>query len=158
MLSNGTEPSKGNAVTVAAHKLLAQSSLNFIGNVESRSVLFGAADVVVTDGFTGNILLKSMEGVGSAIFDMVRQAAMSSVRSKIGAMLMKPSLRQVKQRMDYSEYGGAPLLGLAGLLVKAHGSSDRKAFASAIRVTSNLLGSGITQKMAEACRRRNESC
>lgn len=158
LLSNGTEPSKGNAVTCAAHKLLAQSSLNFIGNVESRSVLFGAADVVVTDGFTGNILLKSMEGVGSAIFDMVRQAAMGSVRSKIGALLMKPSLRQVKQRMDYSEYGGAPLLGLAGLLVKAHGSSNRKAFASAVRVTSDLLGSGITEKMAEACRIQNESC
>ncbi|HON42047.1 MAG TPA: phosphate acyltransferase PlsX [Bacillota bacterium] len=151
LLSNGTEPSKGNAMTVAANKLLTQSSLNFIGNVESRSVLFGVADVVVTDGFTGNILLKSLEGVGSAIFDMVRQAAMENTRSKLGALLMKPALRQVKRRMDYSEYGGAPLLGLAGLLVKAHGSSNRKAFANAIRVTSDLMGSGIGQKMAEAC-------
>ncbi len=158
LLSNGTEPSKGNAVTCAAHSLLAESSLNFVGNVESRSVLFGAADVVVTDGFTGNILLKSMEGVGSAIFDMVRQAAMSNMRSKTGALLMKPALRQVKRRMDYSEYGGAPLLGLAGLLVKAHGSSDRKAFANAVRVTSDLLGSGITQKMAEACQIQKGSC
>jgi glycerol-3-phosphate acyltransferase PlsX len=112
----------------------------------------------VTDGFTGNILLKSMEGVGSAIFDMVKQAAMGSARSKIGALLMKPSLRQVKRRMDYSEYGGAPLLGLAGLLVKAHGSSNRKAFANAVKVTSDLLGSGITQKMAEACQIHKRSC
>lgn len=150
LLSIGSEPSKGNALTVAAHKLLACSPVNFIGNVESRSVPFGAADVVVTDGFTGNILLKSMEGVGIAVFDMVRQAAASSLRSKAGALLMKPSLRKVKKRMDYSEYGGAPLLGLAGLVVKAHGSSDRKAFASAVRVTSDLLRSGMSDRMARA--------
>ncbi len=150
LLSNGSEPSKGNTLTLAAHRLLADSSVNFIGNIESRSVLFGAADVVVTDGFTGNVLLKSMEGVGIAVFDMVRQAAESSLRSKAGALLMKPSLRKVKKRMDYSEYGGAPLLGLAGLVVKAHGSSDRKAFASAVRVTCDLLRSGMTDRMARA--------
>ncbi|MEA4882119.1 MAG: phosphate acyltransferase PlsX [Clostridia bacterium] len=150
LLSNGAEASKGNAVTVAAHKMLEdQSRLEFVGNVESRLLLQGVADVIVTDGFTGNIALKLMEGVGLTIFEMVREAAASSMRAKVGGLLMKPALRSVKARMDYSEYGGAPLLGLSGLLVKAHGSSNAKAFANAIRVAGEAMDSGLTLRMRE---------
>lgn len=150
LLSNGTEPTKGNAVSLGAYELLSQSGLNFVGNIEGRTLLSGDVHVVVADGFAGNIALKLMEGVGQAIFDMVKGEVRSSTRAKLGALLMKPALRNVKRKMDYSEYGGAPLLGLAGLLVKAHGSSNRKAFASAVRVTDRLLEAGIMHSMGQA--------
>jgi glycerol-3-phosphate acyltransferase PlsX len=150
LLNNGTEEIKGNSLTVAAYRLLSDADLNFVGNVEGRGIPFGEADVVVSDGFTGNIALKCMEGVGLAIFDMIRAAVRESLRSKIGGLMLKPALRGVGKRLDYAEYGGGPLLGLAGLVVKAHGSSNRRAFKSAIRVAGEALTGGIVDRMRAA--------
>ncbi|HOK70156.1 MAG TPA: phosphate acyltransferase PlsX [Bacillota bacterium] len=150
LLSNGTEASKGTSVIVEANQMLSGSGLNFVGNIEARSIFYGEADVVVMDGFAGNVVLKLSEGLGSAIFDMVKEEMSKGCMVKAGALLVKPALKSVKRRMDYSEYGGAPLLGLSGLLVKAHGSSNRKAFANAIRVTSELLDRGLVEKMSQS--------
>lgn len=150
LLSNGTEASKGTSAVVQANQMLSASGLNFIGNIEARSVFFGEADVVVMDGFTGNVVLKLAEGLGSAIFHMMKEEIGESSRAKIGALLMKPTLKNVKRRMDYTEYGGAPLLGLSGLLVKAHGSSNRKALANAVRVTRELLDEGLVQNISQS--------
>ena len=150
LLSNGTEASKGTSVIVQANQMLSGSGLNFVGNIEARSIFYGEADVVVMDGFAGNVVLKLSEGLGSAIFDMVKEEMSKGCMVKAGALLVKPALKSVKRRMDYSEYGGAPLLGLSGLLVKAHGSSNRKAFANAIRVTSELLDRGLVEKMSQS--------
>ena len=150
LLSNGTEPSKGTAVHRQAFELLSKSGLDFVGNIEARTIQSGDVDVIVSDGFTGNVALKLMEGLGQAVFQMIRQEVERNFRAKMGALLLKPALKSVKARMDYSEYGGAPLLGLAGLVVKAHGSSSRKAFASAIAVTARLVEAGVVQSMKRA--------
>ena len=140
LLSNGTEASKGTSVIVEANQMLSGSGLNFVGNIEARSIFYGEADVGVMDGFAGNVVLKLSEGLGSAIFDMVKEEMSKGCMVKAGALLVKPALKSVKRRMDYSEYGGAPLLGLSGLLVKAHGSSNRKAFANASPIAISILG------------------
>lgn len=150
LLSNGTEPTKGTEVHRRAHELLAQSGLNFKGNLEGRDIQQGDVDVIVSDGFTGNVALKLMEGLGQAMFQMIREEIGRGVVTKLGALIVKPALKSVKSRLDYSEYGGAPLLGLAGLVVKAHGSSKAKAFASAVAVTARLTQSGVVQSMERA--------
>ncbi len=150
LLSNGTEPTKGTEVHRQAHELLLRSGLNFRGNIEGRDIQQGDVDVIVTDGFTGNVALKLMEGLGLAMFQMIREEIGRGAVTKLGALMVKPALRKVKGRLDYSEYGGAPLLGLAGLMVKAHGSSNAKAFASAIAVTARLAQAGVVQSMERA--------
>ncbi len=109
LLSNGTEASKGTSVIVQANQMLSGSGLNFVGNIEARSIFYGEADVVVMDGFAGNVVLKLSEGLGSAIFDMVKEEMSKGCMVKAGALLVKPALKSVKRRMDYSEYGGALL-------------------------------------------------
>lgn len=129
LLNIGTEEKKGNELTKAAYKLLSEApGMNFIGNVESRELLNGAADVVVTDGFTGNMVLKTIEGSALSIFSMLKTALTASTKSKIGALLLKDELRGLKNKMDYAEYGGAGLFGLKAPVIKAHGSSDANAF------------------------------
>lgn len=144
LLNIGTEEKKGNELTKAAYKLLSEASgLNFIGNVESRELLNGAADVVVTDGFTGNMVLKTIEGSALSVFSMLKTALTASTKSKIGALLLKDELRGLKSKMDYAEYGGAGLFGLKAPLIKAHGSSDANAFYHAIEQAYKMAQTNV---------------
>ena len=134
LLSNGEEPGKGNQLVKDTFPLLEASGLNFIGNVEGKELFGGMADVVVTDGFTGNVLLKSSEAVGKLIIDTLREGLMSSTRTKVGGILAKPAFIEIKKMMDPSEVGAAPLLGIDGLVFVAHGRSNAQAMINAIRV------------------------
>ncbi len=139
LLNIGTEDKKGNDLTKHAFLLLKDAPINFIGNVEARELLNHAADVVVTDGFTGNMVLKTLEGTAGSLFKMLKEAFMSSTKSKVAALLMKNNLMDIKNKMDYSEYGGAALFGLKAPVIKAHGSSNARAFASAIRQARKMV-------------------
>ncbi|WP_075617524.1 phosphate acyltransferase PlsX [Paenisporosarcina indica] len=139
LLNIGTEEMKGNDLTKAAFALLKDAPINFIGNVESRDLLLGVADVVVTDGFTGNMVLKTIEGTASSIFSLLKEAFMSSTKSKISAYLVKDNLRSLKNKMDYTEYGGAGLFGLKAPVIKAHGSSNANAVMNAIRQARTMV-------------------
>jgi glycerol-3-phosphate acyltransferase PlsX len=136
LLSIGEEPEKGNALTLEAHALLAASDLNFLGNAESRDLLEGAADVVVADGFTGNVALKLLEGTIKTVLDALREAIVASPRGKLGGLLIRPAARELRTRLDPETYGGAYLLGLRGVAVIAHGNSSRRAVANAIRLAA----------------------
>ncbi|OCS91468.1 phosphate acyltransferase PlsX [Caryophanon latum] len=139
LLNIGTEEKKGNELTKAVFELLqASTDIHFIGNVESRDLLTGVADVVVTDGFTGNMVLKTIEGTAGVMFKMLKDGFMSSVKTKLAAAMMKPQLKTIKDTMDYTEYGGAALFGLQAPVIKAHGSSNGQAIYSAIK-QANLM-------------------
>ena len=129
-----------------------EADLNFIGNVEARDLLEGVADVVVTDGFTGNMVLKSIEGTAGALFSMLKEAFMSSTKTKISAALMKNNLRDLKNKMDYTEYGGAGLFGLQAPVIKAHGSSNAKAIFSAIRQANTMVEHTVISTITETVR------
>ncbi len=133
LMSIGEEEAKGNDLTKEAFPLLRQSSLNFVGNVEGRDLFSGAVDVIVTDGFTGNVMLKLSEGLTEAMLSMIKRELTGSAVTKAGAMLAKPAFRNIKKRLDYSEYGGAPLLGVRRIVVIGHGSSNARAIRNAIR-------------------------
>lgn len=139
LLNIGTEDKKGNDLAKNAFLLLKDAPVNFIGNVEARELLNHAADVVVTDGFTGNMVLKTIEGTAGSVFTMMKEAFMASTKSKIAALLMKNNLKALKNKMDYTEYGGAALFGLKAPVIKAHGSSNARAFASAIRQARTMV-------------------
>ena len=133
LLANGEEDSKGNALTKEAFKLIKSSISGFRGNVEGSDIFNGSVDVVVCDGFTGNITLKASEGVASTIFDLMKTEIRKSIPAKIGALLMKKKVfRKLKNRVDYAEYGGAPLLGVNGCAIISHGKSNAKAIKNAI--------------------------
>ena len=152
LLNIGTEEKKGNELTKNTYTLLKNSNLNFVGNVEARDLLDGVADVVVTDGFTGNMVLKTLEGTALSMFKMLKTALMSSFTSKLAAAVLKPNLIRLKNTMDYSEYGGAGLFGLKAPVIKAHGSSNAQAIFSAIRQTREMAGNdvvGLIQKAVE---------
>jgi len=146
LLSNGTEASKGTSDVLEAHAALASGAgaLNFVGNVEGFTVVSGAADVVVTDGFTGNVMVKTMEGSSQAVLGAVRAAAMSSTRSKLGGLLLKPALGAVRAGVDPEAQGGAVLLGLRSLAVVPHGSFTARGFAAAIA----LAARGVREDLA----------
>jgi glycerol-3-phosphate acyltransferase PlsX len=146
LLSNGEEDTKGNALVQATYPLLRASALNFIGNVEGRDIPQGKADVVVTDGFSGNIVIKVSEGVGSTILDMLKTELTAKLTYKLAALVLKPAFRQVKKRMDYEEYGGANLLGVNEPVVIAHGRSNAVAIRNALRVAKQ----SVDQKLVEA--------
>lgn len=139
LLNIGTEEKKGNDLTKAAFPLLKEAPVNFIGNVESRDLLNGAADVVVTDGFTGNMVLKTIEGTAMNLFSMIKGVFMSSAKTKVAALLVKNELNGLKGMLDYSEYGGAGLFGLKAPVIKAHGSSNANALFNAIRQTRTMV-------------------
>ncbi len=140
LLNIGEEESKGNELTRESYNLLKENKdINFIGNIESTKIMDGEVDVVVTDGFTGNILLKTSEGIGKFIFHIVKESIMESWLSKIGALLIKGSMKKVKQKVEASEYGGAIFLGLNGLSLKAHGNSDSTAIKNALKVASKFV-------------------
>ncbi len=132
LLNNGAEAEKGNELTKAAYPLLAVAPINFVGNCEAREILSGECDVLVCDGFSGNVVLKYTEGLAATILSMLKDELLADTRSKLGAALAKPAFRRMKKKMDYTEEGGAPLLGINGGVIKAHGSSDAKAFCSAV--------------------------
>jgi len=147
LLSNGEEDSKGNELTKEAFGLLKNLD-NFKGNVEGRDIFNGTIDVVVTDGFTGNILLKTSEGVADAIFTLMKQGIRKSLPAKIGALLMKKKVfMKLKKQVDYAEYGGAPLLGVNGCAIVGHGSSNAKAIKNAIFQAINFSNSNINSKI-----------
>ncbi len=133
LVNIGAEEEKGNELTKAAYKLLKNTDFNFIGNVEPRDIPKGEVNIAVCDGFIGNTVLKTYEGVALNIFSMLKKEIMSSTRGKIGGLLLKPVFKDFKKKFDYAEYGGSPFLGAKGICIKAHGSSDAKAFKNAIR-------------------------
>ncbi|MCM3110188.1 phosphate acyltransferase PlsX [Lederbergia lenta] len=139
LLNIGTEANKGNELTKKAYDLLDKADIHFIGNIEARDLLEGQADVVVTDGFTGNVVLKAIEGTASAIFSMLKGTLTSSLKNKIAAGLIKSDLMQLKDKLDYTEYGGACLFGLDAPVIKAHGSSNANAIYHAVRQAREMV-------------------
>jgi phosphate acyltransferase len=150
LVSIGEEEEKGNELTLEAHALLrAERDLNFRGNVESRHLLAGAADVVVCDGFTGNVCLKLIEGTIKAILDGLRTEIEASLTTRLGGLLIRPAARRLRACLDPDEHGGAYLLGLRGLAVVAHGNSSRRAIANAIRLGARGVEHGVVERLAE---------
>jgi glycerol-3-phosphate acyltransferase PlsX len=143
LLNIGEEESKGSELAQAAHALLRDSGLNFVGNVEGRDLLRNFADVVVTDGFTGNVALKLLEGCAASFFTRIKSAAESGTRAKVGGMLLRPSLRGLRTALDPEEVGGAYLLGVRGLVVICHGNSTRRAIANALLLGAEALRKGV---------------
>ena len=154
LLSIGEEASKGNELTREAHRLLKMSPLAFIGNVEARDVYSGNADVIVCDGFTGNVALKISEGLVDVVETLLRDELSSTITMRVGSLLTRRALRRFKRRVDYSEYGGAPLLGLAGVTIVGHGRSSAKAVRNAValayRFASQRFIERVEQNIAEA--------
>jgi len=151
LLSIGEEASKGSMLVTETHQLLAHDiRLNFIGNLEGRALLSGEADVIVTDGFTGNVCLKLAEGMVTLLFGEMRTAARASLRSKIGGALLLPSLRGVRERLDYRQYGAVPLLGVDGAVFVGHGRSDEQAVANGVKNAHHAVEQGMITALAEA--------
>lgn len=143
LVNIGTEEGKGNALTKDTYELLKISPINFIGNIESRDLPSGVVDVIICDGFVGNIILKLTEGMAISIFDHLKKIFLKNALTKIGAILLKPGLKELKGKMDYREYGGAPLLGTKKPIVKAHGSSDALAIKNAIKQLINFIDKDV---------------
>jgi glycerol-3-phosphate acyltransferase PlsX len=152
LLSIGEEPEKGNQLTLEAHALLAESDLRFGGNVESRHLLRHAADVVVCDGFTGNVCLKLLEGTITTLMEGLREEISSSTRGKIGGLMIRPAARHLRDRLDPDTYGGAYLLGLRGLAVTAHGNSTSRAITNAILLAARGVEHRLVERLAERLR------
>jgi glycerol-3-phosphate acyltransferase PlsX len=148
VLSNGSEDTKGNELTLEAFKLCKKLNLNFIGNVEGHDLFKDHVDVVVCDGFVGNIVLKTVESLAVGMFSMLKRELTHNTQRKLGAFLAKAAFQSIRKRMDPEVYGGAPLLGFNGLVFKAHGSARERAVASAIRVTANAVKHQINQTIA----------
>lgn len=149
LLNVGHEPGKGNQLAKEVYSLLQQTSLNFIGNVEGREVPGGHVDVVVCDGFLGNVVLKFAEGLSSTLLNMIKEEAKRSLVATAGALLMKPGFRRLKKRMDPNEYGGAPLLGINGVVIIAHGGSNAKAIYNTLRVAREGVQNRYVEIIAE---------
>lgn len=144
LLNIGTEDKKGSELTKKAFELLQAADIQFVGNVEARDLLDGVADVVVTDGFTGNMVLKTIEGTATSVFKMLKTALTSSLKTKVAAAILKPDLSKLKNKMDYSEYGGAGLFGLKAPVIKAHGSSDAHAIYNAVRQAREMVEKDVS--------------
>lgn len=157
ILSNGTEETKGNELTREAARLCRQANLNFIGYVEGHDLFADHVDVVVTDGFVGNIVLKSIESMGKAFVGMLRRELKANPVRKFGAALAQGALRNIKQRMDPEAYGGAPLLGLHGTVIKAHGSAGAQAITNAIRVAGETIQHKLTENIVREVSQANET-
>jgi phosphate acyltransferase len=149
LLSIGEEPEKGNQLTLEAHELLAAGDLDFAGNTEGRDLLEGAANVVVTDGFTGNIALKLLEGTIGTLLESFREEITATLRGQLGGLLIRPAARRLRKRLDPDTYGGAYLLGLRGLAVIAHGNSSRRAIANAVRLAARGVEHDVVGRLAQ---------
>jgi glycerol-3-phosphate acyltransferase PlsX len=148
LLSNGVEEGKGNDLNKEAYPPLKESGLNFAGNLEARDILFGGYDVIVSDGFSGNIALKACEGTALAMFDIIKKNILAGgLRAKLGYLLLKPALKNVKKELDYSEQGGAVLLGLEKLIVKSHGSSKAKSIKASVLQAVKLHKSNVINEI-----------
>ena len=150
LLANGEEEGKGNNLVRETFPLLAESGLNFIGNVEGKELFGGMADVVVTDGFTGNVMLKSTEAVAKLIIDVLKEELMSSFRTKIGALLAKPAFGKIRKMLDPAETGAAPLLGIDAPVFVGHGRSDARAMVSAIRSAKQAIDNHLLDELRNA--------
>ena len=150
LLNNGAEETKGNAFSVECHQLLkAAEGINFVGNVEARDILSGEVDVVVADGFDGNVALKSAEGTANAVFSLLKQGIYAGgTRAKLGALMLKPVFKGLKRTLDYNEHGGAAFLGLKKPVVKAHGSSKAKSVCGAILQVRDMITGGVSEMLA----------
>lgn len=157
LLNVGTEPGKGNAQTKEAFEALsADPEICFSGNVEAREALSGRVDILVTDGFAGNVLLKTIEGTASYIVDLLKTEIYGSLRGKLGGLLLKPGMKKLKGKLDPSAVGGTPLLGIDGAVIKAHGNSRAAAFANAIGQCRAFVASGINEEIAAQIRRSED--
>jgi glycerol-3-phosphate acyltransferase PlsX len=149
LLSIGEEPEKGNQLTLEAHRLLSETDVNFAGNAEGRDLLSGAADVLVTDGFTGNVALKVTEGTILGLLEGLREEITATLRGKLGGLLIRPAARRLRERLDPDTYGGAYLLGLRGLAVIAHGNSSRRAITNAIRLAARGVENDVVGRLTQ---------
>lgn len=156
LLSNGEEAGKGNELVQETYPLLEASGLNFIGNVEGKELFGGQADVVVTDGFTGNVLLKASEAVAALLVNLLREELTATTRTKLGALLARPALMQIKQLLDPAEVGAAPLLGVNGLVFIGHGRSDARALFNALRVASQAVSADLLESIRSTIREQME--
>lgn len=154
LLSNGEEECKGNELTKETHQLMKQIP-SFVGNAEGRDIFNGEVDVLVCDGFDGNVILKACEGVATAIIQILKNEIKQSLVSKIGALLMKPSFKRLKKHIDWQEYGGAPLLGVNGCVIISHGKSDARAIKNAIFQAINFSESNINQTIEKELEKYN---
>ncbi|ADH99216.1 phosphate acyltransferase PlsX [Salisediminibacterium selenitireducens] len=153
LLNVGAEAGKGSELTKQAYELIENSDVHFVGNVEARDLLDGVADVVVADGFSGNLVLKSVEGTALSLFSILKTELTSTLKNKLAAAVLKPAFKKVKDKMDYSEYGGAGLFGLKSPVVKAHGSSDERAFFSALRQARLMVEEEVAPTIAREIER-----
>lgn len=149
LLNVGTEEGKGNDLAKKAFELLNEAPIHFVGNVEGRDLLAGVADVIVADGFSGNVALKTIEGTAGSIMSILKEVMLSSFKTKIAAGMLKNDLKSLKDKLDYSEYGGAGLLGLAAPVIKAHGSSKRRAIYNAIKQAAYMVENDVTNIMKD---------
>jgi glycerol-3-phosphate acyltransferase PlsX len=149
LVNVGIEEGKGNELAKEAFELLRKTGVNFIGNIEARDIPTGKADILVCDGFVGNTILKLTEGLAMEIFSVLKEEFTKTPLTKIGALLLKPGLKNFKKKLDYTEYGGAPLLGVKGGVIKAHGSSDAKAIKNAIRQAKMFIENKVLEKIEE---------
>ncbi|HWF19535.1 MAG TPA: phosphate acyltransferase PlsX [Verrucomicrobiae bacterium] len=156
LLSNGTEEGKGTELTKEAYKLCKQIDINFVGNIEGHGLFANQADVVICDGFVGNIVLKTCESLALGMVTMLKRELSRNPKRQLGAYLAQNALRAIKRRMDPEAYGGAPLLGLNGTVMKAHGSAREKAIMNAIRITTETIQHQITQVISNEIQRANE--
>lgn len=147
-LNNGSEYNKGNTLQVESYQVLSESGLNFVGNIESKDVPFNVCDVLVTDGYTGNIFLKSVEGMGKFMMGLLKDVLKTNFATMVSALTMKEKLSDIKHRFDTSEHGGAPLLGISKPVIKAHGSSDAKAIRNAVRQAIGFVETGINDDIS----------
>jgi phosphate acyltransferase len=157
LLSIGEEETKGNELVFEAQKLLRESTLNYHGNIEGRDIVKGEIDIVVCDGFVGNIVIKFGEGIAELIFKNLKEELSRNLVSQLGALAMLPAFRSLKKRVDYSEYGGAPLLGLNGVCVICHGSSRAKAIKNGIRVAAEMVDAKVNDHIVDLAARNNPS-
>ena len=149
LINIGAEAEKGNALVKATYPMMEQAPYSFVGNVEARDITGDQADVLVADGFSGNLVLKFMEGVAGTLMGIIKKEMLADTRGKIAGLIAKPAFRRVKKTMDYTEVGGAPLLGVQGAVVKAHGSSNGHAFASAIGQCMKMVNGGVVNIISE---------
>ena len=145
LINIGAEAGKGNALVKATYPMMEQAPYDFVGNVEARDITADQADVLVADGFSGNLVLKFMEGVAGTLMGIIKKEMMADLRGKLSGLIGKPAFRRVKKVMDYTEVGGAPLLGVQGAVVKAHGSSNAHAFACAIGQCQKMIRGGVVK-------------
>ena len=147
-LNNGTEYNKGNALQIESYQELSECGLNFVGNIEAKEVPFNACDVLVCDGYTGNIFLKSVEGMGKFLMNTLKDVFYTNLVTKVSALTLKEKIKDMKQRFDASEHGGAPILGITKPVIKAHGSSDAGAIKNAVRQAIHFVETGINDDIA----------